>query len=71
MIVDSGWKSFGLASEVSALVSENLLKYLKAPIHRITLPDAPAPASSALERQYYPNCKVIIGSVKKMFKKEK
>ena len=46
VIADGGWKTCGMAAEISARVSENVFEYLKAPIIRVTLPDAPAPASS-------------------------
>jgi len=66
VVVDGGWKTSGVAAEVSALICENIFKYLKAPIKRITLPDAPAPASSALEQLYYPRAKDISEVVKKI-----
>ena len=45
VIADGGWKTCGMAAEISALISENIFDVLKAPIMRVTLPDAPAPAS--------------------------
>jgi len=68
MIVDGGWKTGGVAAEVSALISESGFKYLKAPIKRVTLPDTPAPASSRLEKEYYPTSKNIILAVKEVIK---
>lgn len=70
VIVDGGWKTCGVAAEVSALVSENAFKYLKAPIKRVSLPDAPAPASSVLEREYYRSNEDIILAVKEVMKDE-
>ncbi len=64
VIADGGWKTCGLAAEISAQISENILEYLKSPVVRITLPDIPAPASSALEKEYYPTCNNIISAVK-------
>jgi len=66
VVVDVGWKTCGVAAEVSALICENIFKYLKAPIIRITLPDTPAPASFALEQLYYPRAKDISEVVKKI-----
>ena len=71
IIADGGWKTCGMAAEISALVSENIFDYLKAPITRVTLPDAPAPASSILEKDYYPTSKNIINSVKSIIKNKK
>lgn len=53
VIADIGWKTCGLAAEISAVVSEQAFEYLKAPVQRVTLPDCPAPASSVLEKAYY------------------
>ena len=66
VVVDGGWKTCGVAAEVSALICENIFKYLKAPIIHITLPDTPAPASFALEQLYYPRAKDISEVVKKI-----
>jgi pyruvate dehydrogenase E1 component beta subunit len=63
IIVDGGWKSFGIASEISATVCEKAFDYLKAPINRVTLPDCPAPASSVLEKEYYPTWEDIVSAV--------
>jgi Pyruvate/2-oxoglutarate dehydrogenase complex, dehydrogenase (E1) component, eukaryotic type, beta subunit len=69
VIADGGWKTCGLAAEISAQISENILEYLKSPVVRITLPDIPAPASSALEKVYYPTCNNIINAVKSVLLK--
>jgi pyruvate dehydrogenase E1 component beta subunit len=63
VIADGGWRTCGFAAEISALVTEDIFDYLKAPIRRVTLPDCPAPASSALERAYYPNCENIVKTI--------
>jgi pyruvate dehydrogenase E1 component beta subunit len=64
VIADGGWKTCGMAAEISALISENIFDVLKAPIMRVTLPDAPAPASRTLEKEYYPTSKKIAHAVK-------
>lgn len=66
VIADGGWKTCGVGAEITALVSEKALHYLKAPIVRVSLPDAPAPASSALERLYYPDASKIVSAVKRL-----
>jgi pyruvate/2-oxoglutarate/acetoin dehydrogenase E1 component len=35
---------------------------------RVTLPDAPAPASSVLEKVYYPSSESIVSAVRKILK---
>jgi pyruvate/2-oxoglutarate/acetoin dehydrogenase E1 component len=63
---DVGWKTFGIAAEVSALVAEEAFGILKAPVCRVTLPDVPAPASRPLESAYYPTTGDIVGVVKRI-----
>lgn len=58
-IADVGWKTFGIAAEISAMVNEEAFGKLKAPVCRISLPDLPAPASSPLENAYYPTVESI------------
>lgn len=64
VIVDGGWKTCGVGAEISARVADSAFKYLKAPIIRVSLPDTPAPASSVLEKAYYPTSDDIISSVR-------
>ena len=71
VIADGGWKTCGVAAEISALVSENIFEYLKAPIMRVSLPDTPAPASSILEEAYYPKAKNIIAAVKDCYRRNR
>ena len=68
VIADGGWKTCGAGAEIAARVTENdIFKELKAPIVRVSLPDAPAPASSALERVFYPTAENIFSAVKQLF----
>lgn len=66
VVADGGWKTCGVAAEISALVAEKAFSYLKAPILRVSLPDIPAPASSPLEKAFYPDSNDIILSVKRV-----
>lgn len=66
VIADVGWKSFGVAAEISAMLAEKCLCSLKANIIRVALPDVPAPASRTLEQGYYPTKDEIVAAVKKV-----
>jgi pyruvate dehydrogenase E1 component beta subunit len=66
LIVDGSWKTNSIASEISASVNETLFKKLKAPVVRINLPDAPAPASKTLESEYYITKDMIIDAIKRL-----
>jgi len=64
VIADVGWKTYGVAAEISSIVFEEVFEYLKAPATRVTLPDVPAPASCILEQAYYPTKREIIDAVR-------
>ena len=62
VVADGGWRTCGFGSEIAALVAEKAFHHLKAPVARISLPDAPAPASSSLEKAYYPEAADIVSA---------
>jgi len=68
IIADAGWKTCGVGAELAALVAEKGFSCLKAPIVRVSLPDTPAPASSVLEKAYYPDAENIVSAVKGLLK---
>jgi pyruvate dehydrogenase E1 component beta subunit len=68
LVADTGWKSFGLSAEISALIAESseAFRTLKSPIKRVALPDCPAPASNVLENAYYSTSSDIISAVREI-----
>jgi len=68
LIVDPGWRTYGMAAEIAAIIQEHAFNALKAPVARICLPDAPAPASRSLEKLYYPTADTIFEQAKKILK---
>ena len=56
----------GFAGEVAAVVMEEALDSLKAPLRRVTGPDIPVPASPPLERFYIPGEEDLISAVKEI-----
>jgi pyruvate dehydrogenase E1 component beta subunit len=62
IVCDVGWKTGGIGGEIVALIAEEGIA-LRAPIRRVALPDAPAPAARSLEAAYYPGADAIVGSV--------
>jgi len=71
IVADGGWKTCGVAAEISSLVFEEAFDYLKAPVARVTVPDIPAPASSVLEKIYYPDSQKIVQAVKRTLSNRK
>lgn len=67
-VVDGGWRNAGWAAEVIASVTEALDPgALKGRPLRVTLPDAPAPTSRALEEVYYPDARSVAKAAQAMF----
>ncbi|MEQ8228956.1 MAG: transketolase C-terminal domain-containing protein [Rhodospirillales bacterium] len=63
LVADTSWVSFGVASEVAAIVSELGFHHLKAPIVRLGMADCPAPVSHVLEQAFYPKPSTITARV--------
>jgi pyruvate dehydrogenase E1 component beta subunit len=65
VVIDGSWSNAGFASEVIASVTEqiNPISLKSSPI-RVTLPSAPAPASSALEKIYYTRAEDVAATIR-------
>lgn len=64
VVVEAGRKRGGVGSEVAAVVAENHLDLLDAPIIRIAAPNTAIPFSTPLEDAYFPSAKSIAKTVK-------
>ena len=64
IIADEGHKICGVASEISAIIAEESIYHLKAPILRVCSPDTPVPFSPPLEQCYIPDVKDIVPAIK-------
>ena len=63
--VDGGWRTCGMAGEVIAGVCERVdPRAMKTRPLRLTLPDAPAPTSRALESLYYISAEDVVAAVR-------
>jgi pyruvate/2-oxoglutarate/acetoin dehydrogenase E1 component len=56
----------GVAAEVSAILAEKAFGSLKAPVLRLTGPDAPAASSYPLEAAYAPNAERVVEAVQRI-----
>jgi len=65
-IVTEDCKTAGVSAEIAAVVAEEALDYLDAPIKRVAEPDTPIPFSPPLEQFVIPNEKSIIKAVKEI-----
>ena len=66
VIVTEDCKTAGVSAEIAAIVAEEALDYLDAPIKRVAEPDTPIPFSPPLEQFVIPNEETIIKAVKEI-----
>jgi len=64
VIVTEDCKTAGVSAEIAAVIAEEALDYLDAPIRRVAEPDTPIPFSPPLEQHVIPDEKAIINAVK-------
>jgi pyruvate dehydrogenase E1 component beta subunit len=66
VIVSEDCKTAGVSAEIAAMVTEEAIDYLDAPIKRVAEPDTPIPFSPPLEQYVIPDEKAIMKAVKKV-----
>ena len=66
VIVTEDCKTAGVSAEIAAVIAEEALDYLDAPIKRVANPDVPIPFSPPLENFVIPDEKRIIEAVKEV-----
>lgn len=66
--LEEGWPYAGIASEISALVTEEAFDYLDAPVTRVTGKDIPLPYAANLEKMALPQADDVVDAVRRMFK---
>ncbi|RPI79971.1 MAG: alpha-ketoacid dehydrogenase subunit beta [Chloroflexi bacterium] len=66
VIIEEGWKSFGIGSEISSRIYEQAFDYVDAPIKRIAQQEVPLPYNRALEQMALPQVEDIIVAVKEV-----
>ena len=68
MAVESGFPSFGVASELIALTAEYAFDYLDAPPVRVTGAEVPTPYAEKLEQMAFPTEQLIADYAAKLLK---
>jgi len=66
VIVQEAPKTMGYASEISAIVTEEIFEYLKAPIKRVASLDAPVAFSPVLEDYVLPTVEDVVKAAKEV-----
>ena len=66
IVVSEDVRTAGVSAEISAMVTEEAVDYLDAPIKRVAEPDTPIPFSPTLEKFVIPDEKSIMKAVKEV-----
>ncbi|MDH5606044.1 MAG: alpha-ketoacid dehydrogenase subunit beta [Anaerolineae bacterium] len=66
VVVEEGWKSFGVGSEVVSRMYEEAFDYADAPIKRVAQKEVPLPYNQKLEQMALPQVADIIQAVKEV-----
>jgi pyruvate dehydrogenase E1 component beta subunit len=64
VVVEEGWRSYGIGSEITARVQELAFDYLDAPVRRVAQAEVPLPYNRRLEQSALPQVPDIINAVK-------
>ena len=66
VVVEEGWKSYGVGAEVVSRIYEEAFDYVDAPIKRVAQMEVPLPYNQSLEKMAIPDVKDIIAAVKEV-----
>jgi len=66
VVVEEGWKSFGVGAEVSARIYEQAFDYVDAPIRRVAQKEVPLPYNRTLEQSALPQVADVVAAVKEV-----
>jgi pyruvate dehydrogenase E1 component beta subunit len=66
VVVEEGWPTCSIASEITAIVMEEGFDDLDAPVLRVTNEDVPLPYAANLEKKALIDAKRVVATVKKI-----
>lgn len=66
VIVDEGWKTGGISAEIAAMIAEEAIWELDAPIERICTAEVPIPYSRHMEQAALPQVDEIVAGAKRL-----
>lgn len=66
VVVEEGWKSFGVGAEVSSRIYEQAFDYVDAPIIRVAQKEVPLPYNRNLEQLALPQVEDVVKAVKEV-----
>jgi pyruvate dehydrogenase E1 component beta subunit len=68
IVVEEGWKSYGVGAEVVSRIYEEAFDYVDAPILRVAQKEVPLPYNRTLEQAALPQAHDIVAAVKEVLK---
>lgn len=68
VIVEEGWRSYGVGAEVAARIYEQAFDYVDAPILRVAQKEVPLPYNRTLEQAALPQVADVVAAVKEVLK---
>jgi pyruvate dehydrogenase E1 component beta subunit len=66
VVVEEGWKSFGVGAEISARIYEQAFDYVDAPVRRVAQKEVPLPYNRTLEQSALPQMADVVAAVKEV-----
>ncbi len=67
VVVEEGWKSYGVGAEIVSRIYEEAFDYVDAPIKRVAQLEVPLPYNRRLEQKALPQVEDIISAVKEVY----
>jgi pyruvate dehydrogenase E1 component beta subunit len=64
IVVEEGWRAYGIGAEIATRVTETAFDYLDAPIRRVAQAEVPLPYNRRLEQMALPQMEDVIQAVK-------
>jgi pyruvate dehydrogenase E1 component beta subunit len=66
VIVEEGWKSYGVGAEIASRIYEEAFDFIDAPIQRVAQKEVPLPYNQALEQLALPQVEDVIRAVREV-----
>ncbi|MEW5939463.1 MAG: alpha-ketoacid dehydrogenase subunit beta [Chloroflexota bacterium] len=68
VIVEEGWKSYGVGAEIQSRIYEEAFDYVDAPVRRVAQKEVPLPYNRALEQSALPQVADVVAAVKEVWR---
>lgn len=70
LVVDNGWKTYGIGAEIISIITENMFSKLKSNPIRLGIKEIPIPSSRSIAKDSYLNPNQILDAIAKITKKK-